>query len=236
MTSCTPARQDADNSSIQLFTQARIERIEGSIGDFKTSLGQRERPPRSSTEGHRCHRSAGIRAQGVPVRTRRKGPHPAGTEARLAAGGGLPGADGTLEDRGDDPVRRFAGQRAAYCSRLCCAEAIKNALKIKEVSPLRNVYVLYRDIRTYGFRESYYTRRGRKVSSSSATTRTANPRSRKTAKAAGGRLRPDSRDALTMPPTWWCSPRALGRMRTTRTIAQFLKVPLKRKASSSKPT
>ena len=45
-----------------------------------------------------------------------------------------------------------------YCSRLCCTEAVKNALKIKEVSPSTNVYVLYRDIRTYGFRESYYTK------------------------------------------------------------------------------
>jgi heterodisulfide reductase subunit A len=45
-----------------------------------------------------------------------------------------------------------------YCSRVCCAEAIKNALKIKELSPHTHVYVLYRDIRTYGFKEEYYTR------------------------------------------------------------------------------
>ena len=44
-----------------------------------------------------------------------------------------------------------------YCSRVCCAEAIKNALKIKALSPQTPVYVLYRDIRTYGFKESYYT-------------------------------------------------------------------------------
>ena len=45
-----------------------------------------------------------------------------------------------------------------YCSRVCCAEAIKNALKIKALSPQTHVYVLYRDIRTYGFKESYYTK------------------------------------------------------------------------------
>ncbi len=45
-----------------------------------------------------------------------------------------------------------------YCSRVCCADAIKNALKIKALSPETNVYVLYRDIRTYGFKESYYTK------------------------------------------------------------------------------
>jgi heterodisulfide reductase subunit A len=43
-----------------------------------------------------------------------------------------------------------------YCSRICCSMAIKNALKIKKVDPDANVFVLYRDIRTYGFRETYY--------------------------------------------------------------------------------
>ena len=45
-----------------------------------------------------------------------------------------------------------------YCSRYCCSEAIKNALKIKEADPNKDVTVLYRDIRTYGFKEDYYTK------------------------------------------------------------------------------
>lgn len=43
-----------------------------------------------------------------------------------------------------------------YCSRVCCAHAIKNALKIKELNPKANIFVLFRDIRTYGFLEKYY--------------------------------------------------------------------------------
>ena len=43
-----------------------------------------------------------------------------------------------------------------YCSRICCTEAVKNALAIKELNPDADVYVLYRDIRTYGMREEYY--------------------------------------------------------------------------------
>lgn len=43
-----------------------------------------------------------------------------------------------------------------YCSRVCCAEAIKNALRIKQLNPQTNVIIFYRDIRTYGFREKYY--------------------------------------------------------------------------------
>jgi heterodisulfide reductase subunit A len=44
-----------------------------------------------------------------------------------------------------------------YCSRTCCSETIKHALKLKERRPETQVYVLYRDMRTYGFRETYYT-------------------------------------------------------------------------------
>jgi heterodisulfide reductase subunit A-like polyferredoxin len=43
-----------------------------------------------------------------------------------------------------------------YCSRICCTEAIKNALAIKELNPETDVYILYRDIRTYGFKERIY--------------------------------------------------------------------------------
>jgi len=44
-----------------------------------------------------------------------------------------------------------------YCSRICCAVAVKNALQIKELSPETEVYVLYRDMQTYGkeFEEQY---------------------------------------------------------------------------------
>jgi len=42
------------------------------------------------------------------------------------------------------------------CSRICCGQAIKNALKIKEISPQTEIYVLYKDMRAYGFKEDYY--------------------------------------------------------------------------------
>ncbi|MFH0897445.1 MAG: 4Fe-4S dicluster-binding protein, partial [Candidatus Bathyarchaeota archaeon] len=42
------------------------------------------------------------------------------------------------------------------CSRVCCTQAIKNSLKIKELSPETEVYILYKDIRTYGFFEEVY--------------------------------------------------------------------------------
>ena len=43
-----------------------------------------------------------------------------------------------------------------YCSRVCCSHSIKNALKLKEIKPEMDIYVLYRDMRTYGYKEDYY--------------------------------------------------------------------------------
>ena len=43
-----------------------------------------------------------------------------------------------------------------YCSRLCCSESVKNALLLKEKNPNMDIYVLFRDIRTYGLKEDSY--------------------------------------------------------------------------------
>ena len=43
-----------------------------------------------------------------------------------------------------------------YCSRVCCTSAVKNALSLKERYPQARIVVLYRDMRTYGFREAAY--------------------------------------------------------------------------------
>lgn len=43
-----------------------------------------------------------------------------------------------------------------YCSRVCCSHSVKNALKIKKLYPQSDVYILFRDMRTYGFTEDYY--------------------------------------------------------------------------------
>ncbi len=43
-----------------------------------------------------------------------------------------------------------------YCSRICCGEALKNALKLKELDENIEVTVFFRDMRAYGFKEDYY--------------------------------------------------------------------------------
>jgi heterodisulfide reductase subunit A len=43
-----------------------------------------------------------------------------------------------------------------YCSRICCSQSVKNALKLKELNPGMELTILFRDMRTYGFKEDYY--------------------------------------------------------------------------------
>ena len=43
-----------------------------------------------------------------------------------------------------------------YCSKVCCSHSVENALKLKEMNPDMDVYVLFRDMRTYGEREIFY--------------------------------------------------------------------------------
>ena len=76
------------------------------------------------------------------------------------------GFDGQLKQDPDLPKKLEAvafiqcvGSREPqrpYCSRLCCAHSVESAIKIKESNPEASVYVLYRDIRTYGVREDLY--------------------------------------------------------------------------------
>ncbi|MDE3089952.1 MAG: CoB--CoM heterodisulfide reductase iron-sulfur subunit A family protein, partial [Chloroflexota bacterium] len=48
------------------------------------------------------------------------------------------------------------GPAEKYCGRLCCTESLENALRLKELNPNAQVTILYKDIRTYGFRERVY--------------------------------------------------------------------------------
>ncbi len=43
-----------------------------------------------------------------------------------------------------------------YCSRICCTNTLKNALRLKMINPGCQVVILYKNIVTYGFREKYY--------------------------------------------------------------------------------
>jgi len=74
-------------------------------------------------------------------------------ERRLSEGGRC------LDDVDSVAFIQCVGSRCderPYCSRTCCGETVKAALEIKRLRPDARIYVLYRDVRTYGFMEPYY--------------------------------------------------------------------------------
>jgi len=77
-------------------------------------------------------------------------------ENRIAADAGYPSGLKNVV------MIQCVGPADRYCSRICCSVAVKNALKIKELSPGTEVYVLYKDMRTFGLHERYYTQARRK--------------------------------------------------------------------------
>ncbi len=148
------------NHRVHSFKGAAIEGIDGTIGDFTTKI---------SVNGKTSEIKHGVVIVATGATPYRPEEYLYGAddrvltqrelEQRLASEDGLLRAN--ANGAGKTVVMiQCVGSRDKdhpYCSRVCCSEAIKNALMIKTLSPKTNVYVLYRDIRTYGFKESYYT-------------------------------------------------------------------------------
>ena len=150
-----------ENDRIHLFTGAEIEKIEGTIGNFKTTVcagGASTEIAHGvvivATGAKQYQPKEYLFEQDACVITQRD------LEAHLAAPNCFLGLEAYRPAKTIVMIQ-CVGSRDAdhpYCSRVCCAEAIKNALKIKALFPQTHVYILYRDIRTYGFKESYYTK------------------------------------------------------------------------------
>jgi heterodisulfide reductase subunit A len=148
------------NEKIHLYTEAKIENIEGSIGNFKTTISRKGKSTEFehgvvivATGAQEYKPKEYLYSQDDKVITQIE------LEKRLCKSGEW----ASVKDRLPKNIVMIqcVGSRdeeRPYCSRICCAEAVKNALKIKELSPETNIYVLFRDVRTYGFRESYYTK------------------------------------------------------------------------------
>jgi heterodisulfide reductase subunit A len=143
---------------ITLFLDSRIESVEGFVGDFKTVVRVGSRPEETREIQHGII----IAAPGaVPCEPDE---YLYGNNPRVILQGTLERkiGQGEIEAGELDNVVMIqcVGSRDdlhAYCSSICCSQAIKNALKIKEINPNARITILYRDIMTYGFSEDYYS-------------------------------------------------------------------------------
>jgi heterodisulfide reductase subunit A len=138
------------HKKITVHTGVEVKKSEGFVGNFKTTL----------TDGGAIEHGAIVLATGgveyEPTEYLYKQSPQVMTQRELEkklAGSAKPGA-------GERYVMiQCVGSREEpnqYCSRVCCQDAIKNAIAIKEQNPAAEVVIIYRDIRTYGLREDYY--------------------------------------------------------------------------------
>ena len=137
---------------VTLYTGVEVKSTDGFVGNFKTTLTDgvsfKHGAIIVATGGIEYEPSEYLYGENEKVMTQRT------LEKRLAAGHSPLTAEKYV-------MIQCVGSREEpdnYCSRICCQDAIKNAIAIKEKSAEAQVVILYRDIRTYGLREDYYSR------------------------------------------------------------------------------
>jgi len=139
---------------IHVYREAEIKNVEGSVGKFKTTIG---------SNGVKTELEHGIIIVATGAQEYKPKEYLYGKDKRVIT-------QREFEERiANHPTEvknyenivmiQCVGSRDGerpYCSRVCCSEAIKNALKMREIHEKSNIFILYRDVRTYGFKEEYY--------------------------------------------------------------------------------
>ncbi|MGD0795214.1 MAG: FAD-dependent oxidoreductase [Dehalococcoidales bacterium] len=140
-----------NHPKLHIFMNTEVVDFEGSAGNFKTTFT-------ASGETHEIKHGAVIVATGAREYQGTEylyGQHPGvisqlELEEKLASGAFNAKSVVMLQCVG--PCSKPDG----YCSRICCGQAIKTALRIKETKPDTSVFIIQNDMRTYGFNEVYY--------------------------------------------------------------------------------
>ena len=143
--------------SISVYRKSRVIHSDGLVGNFVTTIEKEDGGGETlehgvtviSTGAHEAKTEAYEYGKSEAIVTQHE------LEAKLA--------DGTLDPANLKAVAMIQcvdsrEEPRNYCSRICCASALKNALYLKEKNPDVQVYVFYRDIMAYGFLETYYTK------------------------------------------------------------------------------
>ncbi len=141
---------------IHAYTAATIKKIEGFIGNYKTTITTQDGDEQFehgvvivATGGYEFATKEYLHGQSAQVVTQRK------LEKLIAE------KDERAAQAKSVTMIQCVGSRIPerpYCSRYCCSEAMKNALKLKEMDPSKDVTIIYRDIRTFGLKEDFYNR------------------------------------------------------------------------------
>ncbi len=139
------------NAAIKVHLGTTVEKIDGFVGNFVSTLADKE------TVGHGALLIAAGGEEYSPVE------YAYGQSDKIITQREL---ETVLADKGPENDKCYVmiqcvGSREDpnnYCSRICCQDALKNSIAIKEKAPDAEVVVIYRDMRAYGLKEDYYRR------------------------------------------------------------------------------
>jgi len=140
--------------NVKLYTSTNIKAIEGSMGNFKTTL----ETPKGEVSFKHATVVVAIGANEYQPTEYLYGKDP-NVITQVQFEDKIAKSNPDLNKVNTVVMIQCVGSRdkeRPYCSRICCSMAVKNALRFKANKPDANVYVLYRDIRTYGFNEARY--------------------------------------------------------------------------------
>jgi heterodisulfide reductase subunit A len=144
-----------ENPRIQVFTKTELRVLGGYVGNFKSLL---------STNGTEKEFEHGVVIVAVGAKESTPVEYLYGQDSRVITQKELEEKIALQKEEisrcRNIVMIQCVGSRTPErpnCSRICCSVAVKNALKIKEKNPDAKVTILYRDIRTYGLMERYYT-------------------------------------------------------------------------------
>jgi len=144
-------KEVTENEKIHVYLNSEISDVEGYVGNFKTTL---------NCGGKKKEINHGVVIVATGALEYRPTEYLYGVDERVLTQRELEEklTNGQFNAKTVVMIQCVGSrnEERPYCSRICCAQAVKNALKIKELSPETDVYILYKDMRTYGFLEDYY--------------------------------------------------------------------------------
>jgi len=147
-------RQVEDHPLVEIMTNAQVTGTSGFIGNFRTVVSV---APKERVIDH------GAVIMAIGAKESKPDQYLYGKDERVVTHLELDAAFRNKESVADTwrsaVFIQCVGSRdknRPYCSKVCCTHSMKSALKLKEKNPGMDVYVLYRDIRTYGQRELLY--------------------------------------------------------------------------------
>ena len=141
-----------ENDKIQVYTCAEVVDVYGFVGNFKSKIRQQNGKEKEVEHGVVIVATGAVEYKPTEYLY--------GKDPRIMTQHELEQEIANGKFRAKNVVMiQCVGARneeRPNCSRICCGQAVKNALKIKESNPETEVYVLYKDLRAYGFKEDYY--------------------------------------------------------------------------------